>query len=236
MKEHFDWALGQAEKANRQIRERRLEQQDVADSDKQQTQPAERTVPQPQHDQPTEHKDEGPPPEKNKANWRRMLHLPDDRHQVDERDREVKEPQREQKRETPQQARPAGDQPEKKAGEREVDWRRSLTEPGYSHEIREQERAERLERAGEQRQEQGQEVEVREPQHHQTHETPQQAGPAGDRPERKPEEKEVDWRRALTDPDYSREIREQARAEGLERTREQSQEQGMRRASAGHEL
>ncbi len=149
MEEHFSWARGYAEKANRHIQERRPEQQDVPDNDKQNAQPAERPVPPPQNEQPTERKDEGPPPEKNHADWRRMLHLPDDRHQVDERDREVREPQRPQTRETPQQVRPTGDQPEKKSEEREVDWRRSLTDPDYRRQVRSEERAQKLERTEE---------------------------------------------------------------------------------------
>jgi hypothetical protein len=144
MDEHFKWANGYAERANRHIRELRPEQQNVSDSDKQQThQGTER--PQPQHEQPTERKDEGPSPEKNQADWRRMLHVPGE-----ERDREVKEPQRPQTRETLQQARPAGDQPEKKAEEREVDWRRSLTDPDYRRQVISEERPKKLERTGEQ--------------------------------------------------------------------------------------
>jgi hypothetical protein len=92
-----------------------------------------------------------------------------------------------------------------------------LTDPGYSRQVEEQDR------------------EVKETQNQHTEGTPQQARPAGDQPEKKPEEKEFDWRRALTDPDYSREIRAQERAERQQRVGEQCQEQGLQRTPAGHE-
>lgn len=224
------WGNQFAERANRH-----LQQQSLAGSDKEQAQPPEQS-PGPEHVSADETHKPDVPPEKNHADWRRMMDDPDYRRQVEEREVEVRAPQHQQTRETPQQAGPDGDQPEKKREEKEFDWRRALTDPDYSHEIREQERAEQLERTAELRLAHGQEVEAREPQHQQSYETPQQARPTGDQPEKKPEEKEFDWRRALTDPDYSREIREQERAERLERTGEQTQEQGVHRTSVGHEL
>jgi hypothetical protein len=179
--------------------------------------------------QPAEEQELDLPPEKNQADWRRMISEPDYRREVEHQEREVKEPQRQQTQETPQQARPAGDQPEKKAEEKDVDWRRTLTDPDYRQQVREQERAEKMERSGEHRQEQEQPRQL-------TQETPQPTRPIGDQPEKKASEEEVDWRRALTDPDYSREIRAQERAEQQERAGERRQEEGLQRLASGHEL
>jgi len=140
-------------------RERQYEQKLASDINRAQpeTQPAApEQVQEPPREQPAKKEEPSLPPEKNQADWRRMISDPDYRREVEQQEREVKEPQRQQTQETPQQARPAGDQPEKKAEEKEVDWRRALTDPDYRRQAREQERAEKMERAGEHRQEQEQ--------------------------------------------------------------------------------
>jgi neurofilament heavy polypeptide len=110
----------------------RLQQKTPAGNDKQKAQQPEQPKPEPTPEQPT-------PPEKNQADWRRLLNDPDYRRQVEATPaREVKEPQRQQTQEASQQARP-GDQPEKKAEEKEVDWRRVLTDPDYRREVKQRE-------------------------------------------------------------------------------------------------
>jgi hypothetical protein len=155
MEDHFSWALEEAKRRNERIQERRPDQQNVPEGDEQKAQPEHQAPRPPQQEQPEEKPELSLPPEKNQADWRRMISDPDYRREVEQQEREVKEPQRQRTQETPQQARPVWDQPEKKAEGKEVDWRRTLTDPDYRQQVREQERAENMERAGEHLQEAG---------------------------------------------------------------------------------
>jgi hypothetical protein len=78
MPEMHLWANKEAEKANQ-----RLQQQSLTGSDRQQAQQPAQPVPEPQHVSPSEKEEPGPPPEKNQADWRRMLGDPDYRRQVE---------------------------------------------------------------------------------------------------------------------------------------------------------
>ena len=150
MAAHHRWANEYAKKVSQHV-----QQQSLAGSEKQQAPEPKPQAAEPPPEQPAEKKELDLPPEKNQADWRRMISDPDYRREVEQQEREVKEPQRQETQETPQQAHPVGDQPEKKAEEKEVDWRRTLTDPDYRQQVREQERAENMERAGEHLQEAG---------------------------------------------------------------------------------
>jgi hypothetical protein len=147
MEEHFSWAAEYADKVNRH-----LQQQSLAAGDKKQAPPAERPVQQAEHEQPTEQKNENSPPEKSQADWRRSLQRPDNNRRVEDQEQGVKERPPDRTQETPQRARSTGDDPDKRADNRDVDWRRSLTDPDYRRQVRAEERTQQLERSGVQEQ------------------------------------------------------------------------------------
>jgi hypothetical protein len=113
-------------------------------SQEQQQTPAEppKELPQPQRSEQQsatqEPQEPTPEPERNQVDWRRLLS--DEHHwrQVeDERENHIPQHQQSQDK---QQARSDGNQLEKETEEKEIDWRRILSDPDYRREIKERDR------------------------------------------------------------------------------------------------